>query len=158
MNPGGFLGKLARGWRLAGIVTVQSGLPVAVSQTTNFNAFAGFGTQRPNCVADPQLPGSRRSAARFFKTDAFQSAPQFTLGNCSRNPVRGSAYRNLDLALIRQIELNERVAADLRAEVYNLTNTPPLGSPAAVLGAAGFGSITSAGDPRVIQFAFKLSF
>jgi len=48
--------------------------------------------------------------------------------------------------------------AELRAEVYNLTNTPPLGSPSAVQGAAGFGSITSAGDPRVIQFAIKLSF
>jgi len=36
--------------------------------------------------------------------------------------------------------------------------TPPLGAPATVVGAAGFGSITSAGDPRVLQFGLKVNF
>jgi len=39
-----------------------------------------------------------------------------------------------------------------------VTNTPPLGAPATVAGAAGFGSITSAGDPRVLQFGVKVNF
>jgi len=39
-----------------------------------------------------------------------------------------------------------------------LTNTPPLGNPNGVLGNAAFGTITSAGDPRVIQFGLKLNF
>ena len=43
-----------------GIVTLQSGVPVAVTQTTNFNAFAGFGVQRPNLVGDPELPADER--------------------------------------------------------------------------------------------------
>jgi hypothetical protein len=46
----------------------------------------------------------------------------------------------------------------LRAEVFNLLNTPPLGAPNAVLGAANFGTITSAGDPRVVQLALKVLF
>ena len=33
-----------------------------------------------------------------------------------------------------------------------------LGAPNTVLGAAGFGSITSAGDPRVLQFGLKVNF
>jgi hypothetical protein len=41
--------------------------------------------------------------------------------------------------------------------VINLTNTPPLGAPNVVLGTPGFGSITSAGDPRVIQLALKFN-
>ncbi|HEY4424466.1 MAG TPA: carboxypeptidase regulatory-like domain-containing protein, partial [Pyrinomonadaceae bacterium] len=41
-------GKLLGGWELAGVIQLQSGLPLAVTQATNFNAFAGFGTQRPN--------------------------------------------------------------------------------------------------------------
>jgi hypothetical protein len=158
IDPGGIRGKLTSGWELAGVLTWQSGLPIAVSQTTNFNAFAGFGTQRPNCIADPALPASERSTARYFDTSAFRTAPQFALGSCSRNPVRGPGYRNLDLALIKRTGITERLVADFRAEAYNLTNTPPFGNPAAVLGAAGFGSITSAGDPRVIQFAIKLQF
>jgi hypothetical protein len=42
--------------------------------------------------------------------------------------------------------------------VINLTNTPPLGAPNVELGTPGFGSITSAGDPRVIQLALKFNF
>jgi hypothetical protein len=49
-------------------------------------------------------------------------------------------------------------AIEVRAEVFNLLNTPPLGAPAAVLGAANFGTITSAGDPRVVQLALKFLF
>jgi len=51
-----------------------------------------------------------------------------------------------------------RTAIELRAEVFNLLNTPPLGAPAAVLGAANFGTITTAGDPRVAQMAVKMVF
>jgi hypothetical protein len=157
-KPSGLIGKLVDGWELSGIITAQSGLPLAVTQATNFNAFAGFGLQRPNRVANPELSASERSVARFFNTDAFTVAPQFTLGSSSRNPVRGPAYRNLDLALIRRTPIRENMSLEFRSEVFNLTNTPQLGAPNVVLGTPGFGSITSAGDPRVIQFALKLNF
>ncbi len=157
-SPLGFAGRILRGWELAGVVTLQSGLPLAVTQATNFNAFAGFGAQRPNRIADPELPDSQRGAAQFFNTAAFVVAPQFTLGNSSRNPVRGPAYRDADIALIKRTYIRERVNLEFRAEVFNLTNTPPLGAPNVVLGTPGFGSITSAGDPRVIQLALKLNF
>jgi hypothetical protein len=139
-------------------VTLQSGVPVAVTQATNFNAFAGFGTQRPNLVGDPQLPRGERSVGRWFNTDAFAVAPQFALGSASRNPVRGPSFRNVDIALVRRMALPGRAALDLRAEVFNLFNTPAFGNPNAVFGAANFGTITMAGDPRVVQLALKLAF
>ena len=158
-EPHGVAGVLLKGWQLAGIATLQSGVPIAITQVTNFNAFAGFGTQRPNRVADPALPASDRSPARWFNTDAFQVAPQFTLGNSSRNPVRGPGYRNVDLALIKRTPLGGgRTTLEFRAEAFNLTNTPPLGAPNGVLGSPGFGSITSAGDPRVVQLGLKVIF
>ena len=50
-------------WTLTGVITLQSGVPVAVTQTTNNNAFAGFGTQRPNLVGHPERrPASARPA------------------------------------------------------------------------------------------------
>ena len=49
-------------------------------------------------------------------------------------------------------------AVELRVEAFNLTNTPPLGAPNGVLGAPGFGSITTAGDPRVVQLGVKVHF
>jgi hypothetical protein len=158
LHPSGVLGKFSNGWQIAGIVSVQSGIPLAVTQSTNFNSFAGFGTQRPNCVADPSLPESKRSTAQFINVAAFETAPQFTLGTCSRNPVRGPGYQDADLALIKRTNISERLSLDFRAEVFNLTNTPTLNAPNAVVGSAGFGSIASAGDPRVLQFALKFNF
>jgi hypothetical protein len=152
----GWVGKLANGWKINTVITIQSGVPLAVTQATNNNSFAGFGVQRPNKIGNPVLDNP--STGMWFNTAAFQTAPQFTIGTSSRNPVRGPGYRDMDLALVKNTKIQERVNLEFRAEVFNFTNTPPLGSPAVVLGNAGFGSITSAGDPRVIQFAMKLGF
>ena len=157
-HPRGVVGALVNGWTLSGIVTLQSGVPVAIAQTTNNNAFAGFGTQRPNLIGDPDLPADERTTSRWFNTAAFAAAPPFTLGSSSRNPVRGPGYRSLDLAVFRRVALAGKTAIELRGEVFNATNTAPLGAPNTTVGAAAFGSITSAGDPRVVQFAVKWLF
>jgi hypothetical protein len=145
-------------WTVTGVLTLQSGAPLAIAQTTNNNAFAGFGTQRPNLVGDPVLPSDERSAARWFDTSAFAAAPQFTIGSSSRNPVRGPGYRNLDIALMRRVSLRAGGALELRGEIFNVTNTPPLGAPNTTVGSAAFGTITSAGDPRVVQLGLKFIF
>jgi hypothetical protein len=154
----GIAGWVANGWMITGALVLQSGVPIAVTQSTNNNAFAGFGTQRPNLTRDPELPDDERTTARWFDTSAFTAAPQFTLGNASRNPVRGPHYRNLDVALIRRVPVHQQTALELRVEAFNITNTPPLGAPNGTFGTAAFGTITSAGDPRVIQLAAKLLF
>ena len=156
----GVLGALANDWTLAVVVTCQSGIPIAVTQQTNFNAFAGFGTQRPNLVGDPEVPAEERTPARWFNTAAFATAPVFTLGSASRNPVRGPGYKNVDLAISRRIPMPMRsgTALELRAEAFNLLNTPPFANPGATLGTTTFGVISAAGDPRVVQLAAKFLF
>ena len=72
--------------------------------------------------------------------------------------MRGPGYRNLDLALTRRVRLPGPTTLELRAEVFNATNTPPLGAPNTTAGSAAFGTITSAGDPRVVQLAVKCIF
>jgi len=159
MHPSGILGVLANGWQITGIVLLQSGMPFAITQSTNFNAFAGFGVQRPNITAAVDFPADQRSPSRWFNTAAFQTAPQFTLGNASRNPVRGPRYRDGDIAFIKHTALRERLDLEFRAEIFNLTNTPAFGQPNGVLGNAAFGTIVStAADPRVIQFGLKVNF
>jgi outer membrane receptor protein involved in Fe transport len=151
------LPSFARGWTVTALVMLESGAPVAVTQATNFNAFAGFGVQRPNVVGDPTLPADQRTAAHWFNTSAFAIAPQFTIGSASRNPVRGPSYRNVDVALMRRVAIGGK-AVEVRAEVFNLLNAVNLGAPAALAGAANFGTITTALDPRVVQVALKFLF
>ena len=143
---------------VTGIVTLQSGMLVAITQTINSNAFAGFGVQRPNLAGNPTLPAEERTPAQWFNVSAFATAPQFTLGTASRNPVRGPAYRDVDLAVIKRVPIGGPRSVELRAEIFNLLNTPAFGQPAGVLGAANFGSITGAADPRVVQLAVKVAF
>lgn len=149
---------LLGGWSFNAIASLQSGMPVTVTQATNNNAFAGFALQRPNIVGTPALAPALRVPSHFFNTAAFATAPQFVIGNASRNPVRGPAYRDLDIALVKHTHITEKFDAELRAEVFDVTNTPAFAQPSGSFGSAAFGSITATTtDPRVLQFALRLS-
>jgi len=155
----GITGKMLGGWSLNGIVTVQSGMPITITQATNNNSFAGFVLQRPNIVGAVSLPASKRTPAMYFNTSAFATAPQFTLGNASRNPVRGPAYRDGDLALLKHTSINEHADVEFRAEFFNVTNTPAFAQPNGSYGSPAFGTITAtATDPRVVQFGARISY
>src|SRR5262245_27187943 len=156
-NPGGVLGALAKDWSVATVMTLQSGVPVAVTQANSLG-YAGFTTQRPNLVGDPTLPGDERTPAHWFNTSAFALANQFTIGSASRNPVRGPSYRDVDLAVMRRVGVGRERAIELRLEVFNLLNTANFGAPASQFGPASFGTITTALDPRVVQLAAKFWF
>ena len=146
------------GWSLNAIVSLQSGMPVTVTQATNNNSFAGFALQRPNIVGNPSLPPGSRTPAHYFNTAAFATAPQFVIGTASRNPVRGPTYRDLDMALVKHTKLWEQTDMEFRAEMFDITNTPAFSQPNGSFGSAAFGSITSTTtDPRVMQFALRLS-
>jgi hypothetical protein len=145
------------GWKISGLVRVQSGDRVAVSQATNSNSNLGYGTQRPNRISDPN-DFANRSVSQWFNRAAFTTAPQFTMGTSSRNPVRGPALQNADLMLGKTFRITERVNFEFRAEVFNVTNTPPLNDPSGSFGSAAFGTITSAANPRDFEFAAKIHF
>jgi hypothetical protein len=156
-HPSGLIGALANDWSIASVMTLQSGVPIAVTQANSLG-YAGFTTQRPNLVGDPTLPDDERTPAHWFNTAAFATANQFTIGSASRNPVRGPSYRDVDLAVMRRVGLGAERAIELRLEVFNLLNTTNFGAPAAQLGPASFGTITTALDPRVVQVAAKVWF
>ena len=142
---------------MAGLVRIQAGDAVPVTQATNNNASLGFAMQRPNRIGNPNsITG--RSAARWFNTAAFTNAPQFTLGTSSRNPVRGPGLQDADLMLGKTFRITERYNVEFRAEVFNVSNTPPLNDPNGSFGSPAFGSITTAGNPRDFEFAAKLHF
>src|SRR6185295_5245096 len=116
-NPDGVLGALAKHWSVAMVMTLQSGVPVAVTQANSLG-YAGFTTQRPNLVGDPTLPADERTPARWLNTSAFALANQFTIGSASRNPVRGPSYHDVDLAVMRNVRVGGERAFELRLEVF----------------------------------------
>ena len=145
------------GWQLAGLVRVQAGDTVPVTQATNNNSSLGFAVQRPNRISDPnQFDG--RTVAKYFNTAAFAAVPQFVIGNSSRNPVRGPGLQNADLMIGKTFRVTERFNLEFRAEAFNVSNTPPLNDPNGSCCSGAFGSITSAGNPRDFEFVLKVHF
>ena len=130
---------LLGGWTLNAIASLQSGMPVTVTMATNTYSFAGISTRRPDLIARPALTPSARTTAQFFNTAAFAN-PANVVGTASRNPVRGPAYRDLDVALVKHTRLAERNDVEFRAEVFDVTNTPAFAQPNGSFGAAAFGS------------------
>ncbi len=145
------------GLQIAGLVRLQAGDAVAVTQATNNNSSLGYAVQRPNRTANPN-DFEGRTVAKYFNTVDFTAVPQFVIGNSSRNPVRGPGLQNADLMIGKTFRLKERINLEFRAEVFNVSNTPPLNDPNGTFGSAAFGSITSAGNPRDFEFVAKLRF
>ena len=145
------------GWQIGGLVRIQAGDAVPVTQATNTLSAFGYAVQRPNRTADPNRFVSR-SATQWFDKTAFAAAGQFSIGNSSRNPVRGPGLQNADLMISKTFRISERFNFEFRAEAFNVSNTPPLNDPNGSFGNAAFGTIASAGNPRDFEFAGKIRF
>jgi hypothetical protein len=64
-----------------------------------------------------------------------------------------------DVSFIKNTRIGERINTQFRAEFFNLPNHTNLGNPGANISVpASVGRITSAGDPRQIQFGLKVLF
>ena len=96
----------------------------------------------------------------FVATAALALQAQFTPGSTPGTVLHGPSNRRLDLSLFKDFTVRNTTKLQLRAEVYNVTNTPNFVVPNSALGNTNFGSISSTGNniPRQMQFAAKLIF
>jgi outer membrane receptor protein involved in Fe transport len=160
-RPTGVLGVIANGWELSGILTFQSGGPLAITSASN-TTFSQGGGQRPNLTGQQlRLADGERSIARWFNTAAFSAPPPFTFGNAPRTlgSIRSDGIANADLSLVRTTKLAGRTALQFRSELFNLLNTPRFAPPNTSFGSPAFGQVNNqANQPRVIQFALKVVF
>ena len=142
--PAPFESSLVRrvfgGFSLDSFIRVRSAAPVnIVTGTDPLNL--GLTIVRPDIVAgqpfylaDANAPGGRR-----FNPAAFVSPPTdpdgniLRQGNLGRNVLRGFPARQVDLALRREFAFTERFRLQLRAELFNVFNTPNFGDPENVL-------------------------
>jgi len=88
--------------------------------------------------------------------------PLFTFGNSGRNSVRGPGINNVDLSIFKNFKFSERTNLQFRTEFFNAFNHTQFlisGNSNTAFGfLGGFGQVTQTRDPRIIQFALKLSF
>lgn len=159
----GLASKLLGGWQSFGVVTWQSGRPFTVALLSEIDnsgtgrSILGFGANdRPNLVGNPEL--SSHSPSQWFNTAAFAFPAPGTFGNAGRNIVDGPGYQSVNASLVKNTPLTESVKLQFRVEAFNLFNHPNFNLPDNFLGSPTFGQISSARDPRHLQFGLKLLF
>jgi len=119
--------QLVEGWQLSGIVTQMTGLPLSIYEGTDDVGYNGAGTPRPNYNLGCQVAVG--SVTRWFNPACFSLQIPGTLGNMGRDTVIGPGIAQVDMALIKDTKITERVRAQFRAEAYNLFNHPVFGLP-----------------------------
>ncbi len=177
----GAVNALIGGWRVNGITTVRSGVPMSVYQiflgSTLSNLGGGqgyFGAQglwmRPDFVSgcDLKVSGSRqqRAATGWFNKACFapvNTGGEVRFGNEPRNldGVRMDHMNNWDISIAKRNDITDRVYLQFTAEFFNAFNHTRFGAPDNNLSdpPSLFGTITSqANPPRAIQFGLRLGF
>ena len=106
--------------------------------------------------------GVRQNCASADEPVAWIQQPPFTLRTLSSTlpGVRTSVPPILDFSLFKDFPIRETVRMQVRAEAFNLGNTPMFGAPNTSLGTALFGRVTpvQANDPRIVQLALRILF
>jgi Carboxypeptidase regulatory-like domain len=157
-------GRLLNGWGLTTNLTWHGGFPFNLRSGRD-NSRTGVGRDRPDFtgtdIHDAQLDSGRSHGEmirKFFDTSLFEQNAEGTFGNTGKNVLLGPRFFNTDLGVLKNTPITERTNLQFRAEFFNLFNHVSFKLPNSRLTSSGFGRITSAFDPRIIQFGLKFSF
>ncbi len=174
-NLGTAANEIVGGWRIGGITTIKTGLPIALTSpantlANNFNAGTppfnlGAGIMRPNYTlgCNKKMSGSAHSVARaneWFNTSCFTNPLAFGFGNESRvdSMIKTDGVDNWDISLDKAFPITETVRLNFTSQFFDLFNHPQFAIPNTTLGGS-FGQIThQVNPPREVQLALRLSF
>jgi hypothetical protein len=193
LNGGKMLNNLVGGWTISSIIRVNTGAPLTIIDPRGtLNRAGRSGRQAPqtsltqsqinNLIGiheangnvyfiDPSVISSSGRGAAAFGQPAFSGQVFFTngpgqTGNLQRAFINGPLYSNVDLSMIKNIKIKERIGFQLRADAFNVFNntnfriTPTSGI--FNVNSTTFGQISdtynNGGVNRVLQLAGRLSF
>lgn len=155
----GISGKIIGGWEAVLMGFWQTGIPFTVVDGSPAINLPGISSDRPNQIKSAAL--SNPSISKWFDTSVFVRQTQGTPGNEASDSVYGPRARVLNMSLLKEFSIVERLRAQFRAEFFNITNTPNFNLPGNGMTNPNFGVISSSAanmTPRQMQFALKLLF
>src|SRR5262249_61721404 len=142
-------------WSSASPITTQIG----------FNRSGDGNTRNPDRPnLDPSFAGSLlpKTQKKWFDRLAFSMPTVRTWANLGRGTLRGPGLQTVDLSVIKNTSVTERVGLQFRAEFFNALNHTNLGPPNPIVFSGNAispsaGLITTlATDSRRIRFGLKV--
>jgi hypothetical protein len=175
----GFKGKVLNGWAVSGITTFQSGFPIRITEQDDIELQSSFDFEtpgQPNVAAPFRSINPRKLTCALgtgtdpstctlinagFNPDAFteDTVPPGTIGNAPRTICCGPGINNWEIGFTKLTPISERFKLEFRGELFNAFNHAQFFQPDGnITDGTDFGRVKRARDPRLIQFALKLSF
>jgi len=143
------------GWQWNNVIQLASGTPLDIQNAPNTPA----GDSRPDyhggCTTDVSWHVWIQCPAGAF------SAPAGLVGDLPRNYFPGPGTYTWDTSLMKKFTIGERMTTELRAQVYNLTNTPQFQDPDNNYNNGDFGQLFNPRQSptnRELELAIRVSF
>jgi hypothetical protein len=159
----GPLAWIIGGWQLSPLVQWQTGNPLTPTLSGNYSNTGGT-TDRPNVIGDPNA-NAPNTPQQWFDRSVFvargasgTAGATYVFGNAGVGIITSPGLVNVDISIAKTFRYREKYSAQFRAEIFNLMNHANFGYPNLVADTSAFGTINSALDPRVSQFALKIGF
>jgi hypothetical protein len=144
------LDLVAGGWVLNSIYTWESGGALSWG---NVIYYGGDLKMQPRNLAQSF------DVTRFERASASQLSSNYRTFPTMFNNLRSDAANNVDLSLLKNFHITERVVAQFRFETFNSFNRTQFAAPNLTPTSAAFGTINSqANTPRSVQMGLKLRF
>ncbi len=164
--------RLTQGWELSSYFAADAGFPFTPMSGVD-NSHSGQLEDHADLVGSPfsgvtQCGTIVSCGVQYFNPAAFTGNAAGTFGNVKRNQYRSFGYHDIDLALIKNTKITERLTWQLRFEMFNILNILNLGCLDASVpdGNFGRGECTLStgngapgigpGEPFNMQIAMKL--
>jgi len=167
-------GRLWSGWSLTGILIVQSGLPMTLTDPNGGSVYGKAAvstvTLCPGATYGSLATAGGTSArlGNWINTAAICGPPvvgsdgSTAYGTAGQSIMNGPGQFNTDFSLGKKLRIGgirEDAILAFRMEFYNALNHPQFANPGTTLGSATLGVITQQSvAPRLIQFALKYLF
>jgi len=175
-----FMRMAAGGWQIAGIITVETGVPMNIGigngVNTVCNVVPAQCSVRPNLVGAITYPNTvtalqnGHGSRQVFNTSAFQNtylpasgtgsvlANQVaTFGDLGYNGIWGPGRQNWDISLVKDIAFTERLKLEVRGDAVNIWNHPQFNAVDTGTGDPDFGKATGAYEGRTLQLGAKIN-
>ena len=151
----GFVKAVLDGYEISGVTRLQSGPYLTVTGTAN----SVFGNRRADCLSsEPLFEDGERGPNNWARRDAFAIAPDTRRGTCGVGTLLGPGAQTWDFSVRRNFGLTERFKLRFQADIFNAFNRANFRDLESNLSSAAFGTISTSGPPRNIQFGLKLTF
>src|SRR3984885_12296013 len=166
LGRGDIAKRFTAGWELSGVATFAKGEPVTLNENDDNSLLGAFNANVdvPNYANNgSRLYGNRnpRKGLPYFNPNYYAPETIGQVGNAMRRSFSGPGIDNYDMALLKSTAITEATKLQFRAEAFNVFNHAQFTNPNGLVnntGQGGFGYVTGANDPRIMQIALKFLF